>query len=128
MNDSPIARGNNFNDKALKEEWYQFYEVHLANGKRVDSYDLIKKEIISRKAVDLESVGINTFESYLKEMKEKYAQKTKIRSDKYPELDGKSLSGKQVLELPESNLNFSELPEYIKLAKKYKIELRFRPE
>ena len=66
-----MARSNAFNKKAVKEDWYPVNELHLSNGKRLDSYDLIKGEIISRKATDLEVIDISTFESYLKELKNK---------------------------------------------------------
>lgn len=130
LNDSPMARGNEFNRKAEKNNWYQYNEVHLENGKRLDSYDAVKGEIVSRKATDLESIELSTFESYLKEMKNKYSAGIKIRSDKYKkQLDGKILEGKQILEIPESNKNFSQLQEYIDFAKnKYNIEIRLRPE
>ena len=129
LNDSPMARGNKFNDTAKNGKWYKYNEVHLENGKRLDSYDEIKGEIVSRKATDLESIELSTFESYLKEMKNKYSKGIKIRSDKYPDLDGKTLEGKQILEIPESNKNFDKIQEYIDLAKnKYNIEIRFKPE
>lgn len=67
-----MARSNAFNKKAVKEDWYPVNELHLSNGKRLDSYDPIKGEIISRKATDLEVIDISTFESYLKELKNKY--------------------------------------------------------
>ena len=130
LNDSPMARGNKFNDTAKNNEWYQYDEVHLENGKRLDSYDAVKGEIVSRKATDLESIELSTFESYLKEMKNKYSAGIKIRSDKYKnQLDGKVLKGRQILEIPESNKNFDKIQDYIDLAKnKYNIEIRFRPE
>lgn len=125
-----MARGNKFNKKAIKNRWYDYNEVHLENGKRLDSYDEIKGEIVSRKATDLESIELSTFESYLKEMKNKYSEGIKIRSDKYKtELDGKVLKGRQILEIPESNKNFDKIQDYIDLAKnKYNIEIRLRPE
>lgn len=60
----------------------------------------------------------------------KYSAGIKIRSDKYKkDLDGKTLKGKQILEIPNSNQNFDQIQEYIDLAKnKYNIEIRFRPE
>lgn len=62
-------------------------------------------------------------------MKDKYAVGTKIRSNKYRRIDGKSLEGKQILEIPASNKNFERIEEYIKLAKeKYDIDIRFREE
>lgn len=130
LNDSPMARGNKFNDKAVKEDWYRYNEVHLENGKRLDAYNEELGEIVSRKATDLEDIQIDTFESYLKEMKQKYAPGTKINSPKYgKELEGKSLQGQQILEIPESNKSFDRIQEYIDLAKnKYDIEIRFKPE
>ncbi len=89
----------------------------------------MKGEIVSRKATDLENIELSTFESYLKEMKNKYSAGIKIRSDKYSDLDGKILEGKQILEIPESNKNFDKIQDYIDLAKnKYNIEIRFKPE
>ena len=128
--DSPMARGNAFNNKATQERWYPYNEVHLENGKRLDSYDPIKGEIISRKATNLEDIELSTFESYLKEMKTKYVSGTKINSPKYsPDLDNKILQGKQILEIPEANKSFSQIQEYVDLAKnKYDIEIRFRLE
>ncbi len=82
LNDSPMARGNNFNRKAWDDKWYPFWEVYLENGKYVDGYNPFKKEIISRKATNLEEIDILTFESYLKEMKVKYAPGLKIKSKK----------------------------------------------
>jgi len=70
-----------------------------------------------------------TFESYLKEMKQKYASGIKIRTNKYNDIDGQLLQGKQILEIPSSNQNLSNIQEYIDLAKnKYNIEIRFKPE
>ena len=126
--DSPMARGNAFNKMASKKEWYPYDEVHLANGKRVDSYDPVKKEIISRKATDLEMIDVKTFEQYLKELRDKYPAGAKIRSDKYPEIDGQHLQGKQILEIPASNKNFERIKEYEAIAEDYKIEIRFREE
>ncbi|MED3393887.1 T7SS effector LXG polymorphic toxin [Bacillus wiedmannii] len=127
--DSPMARGNKFNKTAQKNEWYPHDEIQLSNGKRLDSYNPRKGEIISRKATDLEDIDIKTFEKYLKEMKDKYAIGTKIRSNKYREIDRQLLKGKHILEIPVSNKNFRKIDEYIKRAKdKYDIEIRFREE
>jgi hypothetical protein len=131
--DSPIARGNSFNLKAQENSWYNFFEINLENGKRLDSYVPPSNgsfgEIISRKATNLDEIELSTFENYLKEMQTKYSSGTKIRSDKYPALDGQNLQGKQILEIPSSNQSFSQINDYINLAKnKYNIEIRFRPE
>ena len=53
-----MARGNAFNKKSVVEEWYPCNEVHLSNGKRLDSYDPIKGEIVSRKATDLADIEL----------------------------------------------------------------------
>ena len=128
--DSPMARGNEFNKKG--EKIYDFNEIHLKNGKRLDSYippTMDKKGmIISRKATDLENIELSTFESYLKEMKSKYSSGTTIRSNKYFQLDGKKLQGNLYLEIPESNKNFNEIEKYKKIAKKYDIEIIFLEE
>ena len=62
-------------------------------------------------------------------MQTKYPAGTTIRSNKYPVLDGQTLQGKQILEIPSGNQSFSQIQDYIDLAKnKYNIEIRFRPE
>ncbi len=93
------------------------HEVHLSNGKRLDSYDPEKGEIVSRKATDLEMIDIATFETYLKELENKYKPGTKIRSYKYEDIDGQELEGKPILEIPTSNRSFSQIQDYIDLAK-----------
>lgn len=128
LNDSPMARGNNFNKKASREKWYDADELHLENGKRLDSYNLDPPEIISRKATNLDQIELETFESYLKELKKKYAPGTEIRSNKYPRLDGKKLEGKLILEIPDSNAGLSNISDFQDIAKRYDIELRFSPE
>lgn len=129
-----MARGNDFNRKAWKEEWYRYNEIVLSNGKRLDSYTppMNGKEgmIVSRKATDLENIELSTFEDYLKEIKAKYPIGEKINAPKYGDkLKGKVLEGRHYLEIPESNKNFNKLQEYIDLAKnKYGIEIIFKPE
>jgi hypothetical protein len=128
LNDSPMARGNAFNKKAVTENWYDYHEVNLDNGKRLDSYDPVNGEIVSRKATDLAEIDISTFESYLDELKTKYRKGTRIRSDKYPDIDGQRLQGRYILEIPESNRNFAQINDYIRIAKRKGIEIRFKPE
>lgn len=130
-----FKRGNDFNKKAAREEWDKYTEVTLKNGKRLDGYTPPINgelgEIVSRKATDLEKIKPETFESYLKELKSKYSAGEAINAPKYGDkLSGKVLEGKQILEIPESNKNFTRIQEYIDLAKsdKYNIEIRFRPE
>jgi hypothetical protein len=127
--DSPMARGNAFNKTASEKGWYPHNEVHLSNGKRLDSYDPAKGEIVSRKATDLEMIEKETFERYLRELRDKYPPGTKIRSNTNPQIDGQELHGRQILEIPASNKNFEGIKEYEALARdKYGIELRYREE
>jgi len=127
-----MARGNEFNKKAWKENWYRYNEVTLENGKRLDSYtppmNGVEGKIVSRKATNLEEIGLSTFENYLKEMKSKYSSGTTIRSNKYSQLDGKKLEGNLYLEIPESNKSFNQIEDYKKIAKKYDIEIIFLKE
>jgi len=92
------------------------------------SYDPFSKEIISRKATDLDMIDEKTYREYLKEMNSKYSAGTKIRSNAYPELDGKPLGGKQILEIPAANKNIPNIEKYKEIAKEYGIELRFTEE
>lgn len=133
LNDSPMARGNAFNETARIERWYPFNEVTLSNGKRLDGYKLPKDgkpgEIVSRKATDLGDIQLPTFEAYLNEMKIKYAPGTSINAPKYGDLlKGKKLEGDMFLELPDSNLNLPDIQDYIELANSKGITLRFKPE
>ena len=127
-NNSPMARGNRFDKKAVKEKWYDFHQVHLANGKRLDSYDVKKQCIVSRKAIDLSKINLKTFERYLKEFHEKYKRGTVIRTNKYRQIDGTVLEGKYYLEIPESNKDFPDLQKFINLAREYDVEIIFKPE
>ncbi|PGW67509.1 hypothetical protein COE11_28045, partial [Bacillus cereus] len=128
LNDSPMARGNKFNKTVRNRDIYDYHEIHLENGKRLDSYDPFAKEIISRKATDLDMIDEKTYREYLKEMNKKYSAGTKIRSNAYPELDGKPLEGKQILEIPATNKNITDIEKYKEIAKEYRIELRFMGE
>ena len=128
LNDSPMARGNKFNSTVRGRDIYDYHEIHLENGKRLDSYDPFAKEIISRKATDLDMIDEKTYKEYLKEMTKKYSVGIKIRSNAYPELDGKPLEGKLILEIPATNKNISDIERYKQIAKDYEIELRFMEE
>lgn len=68
--DSSVARGNKFNETVKDSDIYPYHEVHLSNGKRLDSYDPISGEIISRKATDLNKISEETYKSYLSEFKD----------------------------------------------------------
>ncbi|WP_111307778.1 hypothetical protein [Confluentibacter sediminis] len=125
-----FKRGQDFNNKARELRWYKYNEVHLTNGKRLDGYTLNNGgEIVSRKATDLGNIKFSSFENYLKEMRQKYPTGTQIRSNKYPEIDGQFLLGKQILEIPASNQSLSNIQTFIDFAKNnYHITIRFRPE
>ena len=123
-----LERGNNFNAKARKEQWYDYNEIHLANGKRLDSYDPDLGEIVSRKATDFNKIKLSTLLSYAKEFDNKYAPGTEIRSNKYPDIDGQKLKGKKILEVPVSNQISHNLKEFQEKLESFNIELRFRDE
>jgi len=102
-------RGNDFNKKGRLK--YQYNEINLTTGKRLDSY-VPGEEIISRKATTLSQIQPSTFEGYLKELTTKYKKGEIIRSDKYKvgsgAIDGQGLSGEYFLEIPTSNKSFFE--------------------
>lgn len=123
-----FKRGNDFNRKARDEAWYDFNEVHLENGKRLDGYDHDIGEIVSRKATDFDNIQPATFEKYLKEIDNKYAPGTVIRSNKYPEIDGQALHGTKIIEVPISNQSSPNLSTFQALADQYNTTIRFRPE
>ncbi|PAF36822.1 hypothetical protein CHH58_08165 [Terribacillus saccharophilus] len=128
LNDSPMARGNKFNKTVRSRDIYDYHEIHLENGKRLDSYDPFAEEIISRKATDLDTIDEKTYREYLKEMNTKYSAGTKIRSNAYPDLDGRQLEGKLILEIPATNKNIVDIERYEQIAKEYGIELRYMEE
>ena len=133
--DSPLARGNNFNRKAWEEEWYPAWEVRLDNGKYIDGYNPFTKEIISRKATDFIDIAEDTFVKYIDELVMKYAPPKIITTMKQgaiydqlrknPQLPS---DAKLILEVPESNLTFSDLQRYKDIAKAKGVEIRFMPE
>nr|MCU0494529.1 pre-toxin TG domain-containing protein [Chloroflexaceae bacterium] len=87
-----LERGNAFNRSRASA--YDYNEVHLQNGKRLDSYDPVSGEIVSRKATTFDNIQESTFRSYLQELKTKYPPGTTIRSNKYPDIDGDTLQGR----------------------------------
>jgi hypothetical protein len=137
-------RGNDFNAKAKRLDWYKYHELwiyhptkkypkgHKWEGQprrfRLDSYDTSGKgKIVSRKATDLYEIKLSTFEKYCLEVTEKYPVGARI-ARKEDGL-GDVLKGEFYLEIPESNKSFEKIDEYIKLAKdKYKITIVFKPE
>ena len=121
--DSPIARGNRFND--IANDNYEYNEVHLENGKRLDAYDPEAGEIISRKATDFDVIEDRTFETYLDEIANKYPEGIKIRSNKYDNIDGDTLQGNYVLEIPSSNMNSANRQRFESIAKEKGITIRY---
>ena len=126
--ESPVARGNNFNKTVREADIYDYHEIFLENGKRLDSYDPDAGEIISRKATDLDKISEETYRRYLSEFSSKYSEGTKIRSNAYLELDGQELRGQYILEIPASNANLSNIDYYEKIASEYDVILRFTEE
>ncbi len=128
-----FKRGNDFNAKARFK--YEFNEINLADGKRLDSY-IPGKEIISRKATTLSDIKPETFEGYLKELTTKYEKGKSINSTKFnnrPDLIGNSsinkLEGNYYLEIPSSNKNFYESSQKLKiLAEKYNVKIKYLDE
>ena len=125
---SPIARGNRFDETVQERKTYPHHEVNLENGKRLDSYDPTAGEIISRKATDLDKIQEETFRGYLQELQNKYSVGEIIRSNKYPEIDGLKLEGKHILEIPDSNKHLPDIEKFKEIAKEYGVELRFTKE
>ncbi|AUS05349.1 hypothetical protein [Pseudotamlana carrageenivorans] len=122
-----FKRGNDFNKKAATK--YRYNEIHLGNGKRLDSY-IPGKEIVSRKATDLKNIKASTFENYLKELTTKYKKGITIRSNKYKSgsgaIDGQTLSGDYFLEIPASNKAFYEASTTFKnLANQYGVKIKY---
>jgi len=132
MNDSPMARGNAYNASVENRGLYDYNEVHLANGKRLDSYvparDGKPAEIISRKATDFDDIEPDTFRKYVGEMKTKY-QDTTIASRKYEDaLWGKPLEGRQILEVPSTNMGAANRSAFEEIARSQGVEIRYTPE
>ena len=126
--ESPVARGNKFNKTVREADIYDYHEIYLENGKRLDSYDPYNGEIISRKATDLDKISEETYRKYLSEFSSKYSEGTKIRSNAYPELDGQELKGHYILEIPASNANIVNIAQFKKIAAEYGVILRFTEE
>ncbi|MGI5337459.1 hypothetical protein ACQEVS_08720 [Streptomyces sp. CA-181903] len=114
-----FKRGNKFNSD---NHWrYPANEVHLKNGKRLDSYDP-GTEIVSRKHTQLGEIEVDTAKKYLSELAKKYAPDTVIRSNKYPDLDGSALKGEMILEVPVQKGGVPR--EIIEHAQELKIAIR----
>jgi Domain of unknown function (DUF4157) len=130
--DMPWARGNAFNKVAGAK--YPYSEVHLEGDFRLDSYDPVKGEIVSRKETDFDLIEESTFNDYLAELKKKYAPGRKINSPKYskpganPPIDGQLLKGQQYLEVPMSNQHAANRAAFEAAAAKQGIKIRYANE
>lgn len=123
-----FKKGNDFNRKSIEDGWYDYHEIHLENGKKLDSYDPDLGEIVSRKATNFDEIQPATFEKYLQELDNKYSSGTIIRSDKYPDIDGQPLQGTKVIEVPSFNQDSPNLSIFEELAEQYNTIIRFRPD
>lgn len=126
--ESLVARGNRYNQTVKDADIYPYHEIHLENGKKLDSYDLLAGEIISRKATDLDKITEETYRKYLSEFSDKYSVGTTIRSNKYPELDGLKLEGEYILEIPSTNAALDNIEYFEDIANEYNVKLRFTEE
>src|SRR5690606_7649231 len=99
--------GRAFNRKMSSK--YRYNEVILENGKRVDSYDPDKREIISRKYTQLSQISFKTAKAYIDEIPDKYESGTLIadvdsqrKGSGHPNagLARTELEGKYILEIP----------------------------
>jgi hypothetical protein len=95
---------------------------------RPDPANPANGEIVSRKAVDLDEIDESTFRQYLKEFKDKYEPGTTIRSNKYPDLDGKPIQGRQIIEVPLTNKGTPQATAFEKIAQAQGVEIRYRQE
>lgn len=128
----PAARGNAFNRTVNARGDYPYSEVYLKNGKFVDGYrppeGSTPGEIVSRKAIDFDGYSESDFRSHLSEFNAKYQPGTEIASAKYPQLNGETLSGRKILEVPETNRGSANSQRFEAIARQYGIEIRYTPE
>jgi hypothetical protein len=100
-----LEEGNAFNKE--RAPFYEHNELYVdkpggSGYFRVDSYDPIKGEIVSRKYTQLGAVNEETAVRYLRELDTKYAPGTRIADvpSTDPMLRGELLRGQKVLEVP----------------------------
>lgn len=123
-----FKRGNDFNAKGRLE--YEFNEINLFDGKRLDSY-IPGEQIVSRKATTLSQIKTTTFESYLRELTTKYSKGKTINTKKigYEDINRTVLSGKYYLEIPTVNRQFFESSSTLKsLAEQYDVIIKYLDE
>lgn len=114
-----FKRGNDFNKKGVAKYTNSKCEIHLGNGKRLDTY-IPGEKIISRKATSIDEIAESTWHKYCKELTTKYKKGTPVNSSKMP--GEPPLSGKYYLEVPASNASAAKLADYLTIAKSYGIE------
>lgn len=85
-------------------------------------------EVVSRKAIDFDGYSESAFRGHLSEFNAKYQPGTEIGSQKYPELNGEALSGRKILEVPDTNRNSANRQRFEDIARDYGIEIRYTPE
>ncbi len=121
--------GRAFNRKMSSK--YRYNEVILENGKRVDSYDPDKREIISRKYTQLSQISFKTAKAYIDEIPDKYESGTLIadvdsqrKGSGHPNagLAGQLLEGMYILEVPVQNQPVPK--EVLDYATKNKVIIR----
>lgn len=102
-------RGTQFNKE--REPYYRARgggnELHLDNGKVVDSY-VPGKEIVSRKHTQLVEVETSTALRYVRELDDKYSPGTVVKDtpharEQIGDHAGKEMSGALILEVPPQN-------------------------
>lgn len=133
-----IKEGNEFNKARAK--YYPYNEIYLekpagvgGKGKyvKLDSYDLVKGEIVSRKYTQFSEITEQTGLNYLKELKNKYPPKTKIANVPSSQKliddlkligDKLELQGEMILEVP---VQKGKIPQsIINEANRYRILIR----
>jgi hypothetical protein len=103
--------------------------VTLKNGKRVDSYNKTKGEIIERKAIDFDDIDSANFEAMLDNTIEKYPIGEPINAPKYRnELKGEVLQGRYILEVPDTNIGSESQQLFTDIASRKGFEISYVPE
>jgi hypothetical protein len=110
------AAGEKFNVENRPRYPYNEVEVQGENKKyRVDSYDPVKGEIVSRRLTQLAKVKTKTAEGYFNEFLRKYPAGAQITNSQFnpKDLRGEALRGKLIFEIPEQD---AAVPPAIKSA------------
>ncbi|GKU78138.1 hypothetical protein L3i20_v225350 [Paenibacillus sp. L3-i20] len=133
--------GTLFNNKAKENDWYPFNDIRLSNGNTVSSYNDFSREIVIRRAVDMEAISTNDFTSliYKQKLVHMYGPKSVVTSSskdvigkwKYdstqpPSITNRILDGRLVIEIPSSNSNFANRKDYEEIATKNNITIKYK--